>query len=170
VIEGLVAADASGESPKPDDAERQCGDTGRKNAAAGMRQHLRCGNERKLIDQRKRKARPCHSDRGGGHPAALGPAAVDQGAGRCLRQDTRQHRQRHHRADPGLVPLPFGQEIDGEIRAKAVAHVSEKEIQRIQLAPNAFFSLPQARLSLLMLSNGGRCCGFRKFSLQDRTG
>jgi hypothetical protein len=68
------------------------------------------------------------------------------------------------------IRAPFGQEIDGEIRAETVAHVGEKEIQRIQLAFNAFSSQSQARFSLLMLSNGGRRCGFRKLSLQDRTG
>ena len=57
-----------------------------------------------------------------GNSAPAGVWATD--AGECG--------HRHHDADRGLVPFLFGQQVDREIGAEAVAHVGEKEIQRIQ--------------------------------------
>jgi hypothetical protein len=76
---------------------------------------------------------------------ALCGAAVDQRAGRRLDENARQRRHRHHHADRGLVPLLFGQKVDRKIRAEAVPHIGEKEVQRIQRAPDALSGLLQAR-------------------------
>jgi hypothetical protein len=55
---------------------------------------------------------------------------IDQRAGRRLRQNAGNGRDRHHDADSRLVSLLLGQQIDREIGPKGVAHIRKKENSR----------------------------------------
>ncbi|MET4720875.1 hypothetical protein ABIF63_004981 [Bradyrhizobium japonicum] len=61
----------------------------------------------------------------------LRPRRIDQRASRRLRHDAGDGRNRHHEADAYLVPVLFGEQIDGEIGPKPVADVGEEEVGRI---------------------------------------
>jgi hypothetical protein len=59
---------------------------------------------------------------------------IDQRAGRGLREDAGDGRDRHDHADAGLVPLLLGQEVDREIRPEPVANIGEEEVRRVERA------------------------------------
>ena len=132
MIEGFVAPDASGKCLRSDDAERYRRDSRRKDRSRCARDGLRRRYPFESGNERQREACQRNHDRGRDHQAALRCAAVDQRAGGGLGNDTGQCGDRHDHADAGLVPFLFGQQIDREIGAEAVAHVGEKEIQRVQ--------------------------------------
>ena len=121
---------------------------GAKIAPAARRERLRRGDKFEPVNKRQREARQRHHDGRRDHQAALGRAPVDQGAGGGLGENTGQRRNRHHHADAGLIPFLFGQKIDREIGAEPIAHVGEKEIQRIQRPLDLCFAVGQAVLAL----------------------
>jgi hypothetical protein len=59
-------------------------------------------------------------------------ARIDQGAGRGLRDDAGGGRNRHHDADAGFIPLPNGEQIDGEVGSEPVAHIGKEEVGSIK--------------------------------------
>lgn len=115
------------------------------------------------MDQRQDQACGRYHDRGRDHQRALRRALVDQRAGRRLGDDPGKGRHRHHHADAGLVPFLFGQEVDGQIGSEAVAHVGEKEIQRIQRALDGGSGVLQTnpRAGMDVFPTTGRAAGSR---------
>ena len=132
MVEGFVAAGAAGKGARADDAERHRRNRRRENRAGGGRDRLRCRDQFKAVDQRQGDAGKGDEDGRRHHQRTLGRRAVDQRARGRLGDDAGERGHRHHDADRGLVPFLFCQQVDREIGAEAVAHVGEKEIQRIQ--------------------------------------
>ena len=62
---------------------------------------------------------------------------IDQGAAGSLRQNACDGTDRHDDADLSLIPVPDGQQVDGEVRSKATARIRQKKIQRVEGAPGS---------------------------------
>jgi len=109
----------------------------RRQAAADR---LRCRDQFEPVDQRQGDAGKGDEDGGRYHQRTLRRRAVPISAPAGVwAMIPASGGHRHHDADRGLVPFLFGQQVDREIGAEAVAHVCEKEIQRIQRPLDAWF-------------------------------
>ncbi len=78
-------------------------------------------------------------------------ASTSAPAGVCAAMPAKA-RDRHHHADPRLVPVLFGQKVNGEIGPKPVADVGEGEIGGVQgpVRPPFWIAALRHRYSVVM--------------------
>ena len=62
------------------------------------------------------------------------PRCVDKHASRRLRKDAGEPGNRDDYADLGFVPMPRGQQVDGEVGTQPAMYIGQKEVQRIERA------------------------------------
>jgi hypothetical protein len=95
-------------------------------------QRLGDSNEFEAVQQRQRDRGQRHHYCGGDHQAALRSRAIDQRAGRRLRQDPGGGGDRHHQTDRRLVPVLHRQQVDRQIRSEPVTNIGKKEVEGVE--------------------------------------
>ena len=127
-----LRAGATREPMWTDDAKRNGSESGRDDGARNRSDHADTRNRNQVRHDRHREYGGCPNHNCTGQQRALGADDVHQRAQRGLQQHAGKAAGGEDNADRRSIPVMLCQEVDAEVRSKAVTDVGQKEAQDVQ--------------------------------------